>query len=125
MLVGVDGKEYPNSDVHLDRVAICNLSDYEWDTERFKYSPVYGMLALEYYVKHFEERLQKQGELHEMNVDHAFKSIYGLGESYYYPVPGNDDLVHYMHYEVRFRKDWLWAMKGNGYYQNAYGNWKG
>lgn len=120
MLVGADGKEYPNSALHLDHVAVCNLSGYEWDTERFEYSPIYGMLALEYHTKDFEERLQKYDALHETDVDNAFQGIYELGESYYYPTPGNDDLLHYMHYEVRYRKDWLRAMQGNGYYQNAY-----
>lgn len=119
-LVGADGKEYPNSSVHLNRVALANLYDHGLDTDRFEYSPFYGMLALEYYTKSFVERLQKYGEVNDVDADKAFKALYELGESYYYALPGNDDLLHYMHYEVRFRKDWLRAMQGNGYYANAY-----
>lgn len=120
-LLGADGKEYPNSNVHLDQVAIANLYDRgKQDSDQFEYSPFYGMLALEYYVKEIEERIQKYGEVHETDADCSFKAFYELGESYYYPLPGNDDLLHYMHYEARFKKDWLRAMQGNGYYKNAY-----
>ena len=118
-IVGVDGKEYPNSSYDLEHVAIHNLSTCS-DDEQYEYSPVYGMLALEYYLRKFEGRLRKNDILNEIDVDNAFKGIYELGENYYYPCAGSDDLTHFTHYEVRYKNDWLRAMNGNGYFQNTY-----
>lgn len=118
-IVGADGKEYPNSSYDLGHVAIHNLSTCS-DDEQYEYSPVFGMLALEYYLREFEGRLRKNEVLNENDVDNAFQGIYELAENYYYPAAGNDDLTHFLHYEVRYKKDWLRAMNGNGYYKNAY-----
>lgn len=119
-IVGADGKEYPNSSYYLDHVALKYLSESPYNDEKYEYSPIYEMLALEYYLSKFEERIRKLDVLNDTDVDYAFKGIYELAENYYYPSAGDDDLTHFMHYEVRYKKDWLRAMKGNGYYQNAY-----
>lgn len=119
-ITGADGKEYPNFSPSFNHVAIHNLSDSSFDEEKYEYSPVYVMLAVEYYLRKFEERICTANVLNETDVDNAFKGIYELAENYYYPRADNNDLTHFIHYEVRYKKDWLRAMNGNGYYQNVY-----
>lgn len=121
-LMGADGREYPDPRLFADTVVLANFGTMEYQLkDKYEYSPVYCMLASEYYIKKYAERLGQPVEMHTTDQNRGIACIYELAENYAYSAPAEDDLVQADHYMTRRLEDRKRAMEGNGYYKNAYG----
>ena len=120
-LTGADGKEYPDPRLFADTIVLANFGNMEHHLkDKYEYNPVYGMLAMEQYIKEYVERLGRSAEMHPNDQNRGIACIYELAENYAYPVAAKDDMTRADHYTLRRLEDRKRAMEGNGYYKNAY-----
>ncbi len=123
-VTGPDGKKYPGEEYYFSTVVIDNYSSLsEKDEEKkYEYDPVYCMLVYEHWIRNdYLADLKRGRQMHPTDIANGISCMYDLAESYAYPVAADNDLTQADGYTIRRLKDRERAMKGNGYYKNAYG----